>query len=177
MARNDARHLFSNGRDARVTVFEDGRVKVWSTAHLWEVGNLDRHTALGQFVELHPGRPVHATGGTEKATIIPIDPNLGTEVAGTVGMSNGSFVYFLHSGSVVVGNDTRDIARTFNASREETGGSVMVTFASSMKPRTLREFDHFVEVPELRKPVANRLYAGEQEIHDGKVIDGVRRGS
>lgn len=169
MAGNSARHLFSNGLDARVTIFDDGRIKVWSVKHLWEIDSDGRHTALGQYVRLRPGAVVDAPGGTESATTFRTDPALGLQIAGTVGMSNGSFVYFEHSGGVVVGNDTRDIAETFNGARQSTGGSVMVTFLGTMRPRKQRDFDHFVNVPEKSQRTANRLYPGEVEILDGKI--------
>ncbi|MFH5230843.1 hypothetical protein [Antrihabitans spumae] len=169
MARTEARELFSNGNDVRVSVFDDGRLKVWSVAHAWEIDPPDRHNALGQQVRLRPARRLSAPGGTERATVICTDSSHGESAAGTVAMSNGSFFTFLHDGSVLVGNDTRDIHETFNGVRGETGGSVMITFSGTMRPKMFREYDHFVEVSEKSRPMPNRLYPGEVEILEGKI--------
>lgn len=162
------RQLFSDGRDTRVSVFDDGRVKVWSPCHDWVIA-ASGDSGIGQYVRLEPGRPVPGSGGTEAATTIATDPTRGDEVAGTVICTNGTFIEIQHNGAVTVGNDGRDIAETFNAVRESTGGSVMVTFYGSYRPPKLRSGDHLVDVDERRRPVPNRLYADEREILKGKI--------
>ncbi|MGW8813006.1 hypothetical protein [Gordonia terrae] len=149
-------------------MFDDGRVKVWSPNHDWVIA-ASGHCGIGQYVQLEPGRPVPGNGGAEVATIIATDPSRGNEVAGTVVCSNGTFIDIQHSGAVTVGNDGRDIDETFNAVRESTGGSVMVTFYGSYCPPKLRSGDHTVEVSESRRSVPNRLYPDEREIVEGKI--------
>ncbi|MFE3545577.1 hypothetical protein ACFXK0_21655 [Nocardia sp. NPDC059177] len=50
MAPNTAKYVISNGTDDRVSLFDDGRVKVWSTTHLWTEQGRVRHNASGQTV-------------------------------------------------------------------------------------------------------------------------------
>ncbi|OUS97249.1 hypothetical protein CA951_02570 [Rhodococcus sp. NCIMB 12038] len=180
MAGNAARELLSNGTDDRVTVFDDGRIKVWSLNHLWVVESAERHTALGESVLLTVGRFLSDPDQPGKREIpgfvVPTDPSKGRTSAGAVGISNGSFVEFLHDGSIIVGNDVRDIKETFNGEREQLvksksgrGGSVMVTFSGTMTPRALRNFDHMIAISESTLPVPNRLQPGEYEITEGKI--------
>ncbi|AMY21035.1 hypothetical protein A3Q40_03684 [Rhodococcus sp. PBTS 1] len=171
--------MVSNGEDW-VSLFHDGRVKVASRTHLWDIVAVERHNALGQAVTLAPGRTIDDGGRTASAVTpdhcVALTPARGDAVAGVVAATNGTFVDFLHNGTVVVGNDGRDIAETFNTAREGLeggasgrGGAVMVTFQGSYRPRIQRRCDFLVEIPEPERPAHNRLYPGEYEVIDGKI--------
>ncbi|RDI43310.1 hypothetical protein [Nocardia mexicana] len=179
MTSNSDRYLLSNGTDDRVTLFHDGRVKVWSRFHLWEIIESGRHNALGEFVRLAAGRILQVqgpSGARQKPTFVAsIDPTLGDRDAATVAGDNGTFVTFHHDGSITVGNDCRDIEETVNLGREGLagsesgrGGSVMVFFAGSYRPKTPRRCDHEVQIPEIR-PQPRRRYPDEYEIREGKI--------
>ncbi|MEU4813763.1 hypothetical protein AB0H20_31570 [Nocardia fluminea] len=173
MAPNSAKYLISNGTDDRVSLFDDGRVKVWSTTHLWTEESRERHNALGETVLLGIGRTLGEPGPVDRRqqcdAEFELDPEQGHTVAATVGADNGTFVQFFHDGTIAVGNDGRDVATVFNAGRETTsargttgvGGSVMITFGGSYRPRTKRESDFQVELSEATAPRPNRLYKDE----------------
>ncbi|MGB6182740.1 MAG: hypothetical protein WBF79_15990 [Rhodococcus sp. (in: high G+C Gram-positive bacteria)] len=192
MASNSKRSVLSNGDDW-VTVFHDGRVKVASHHHLWEVVGVGRHSALGQYVTLGVGKAVESSAGENPATPAAADytvsllPDQPSRVAATVAATNGTFVQFLHDGSVTVGSDGRDIAETFNTGRDNSdpavasaaasgrgsasgrGGCVTVTFRGSYRPSRLRDHDFLIEIPTPERPALNRLYAGEYESRAGKI--------
>lgn len=176
MAPNSAKYLISNGTDDRVSFFDDGRVKVWSTTHLWTEESRERHNALGETVLLGIGRaletPGPATGRQSCDAEFALDPSRGHTIAATVAADNGTFVQFFHDGTIAVGNDGRDVASVFNAGREANstrgttgaGGSVMVTFDGSYRPKTQRESDFQVELSEATAPRPNRLYKDEFQV-------------
>ncbi|MBO0853141.1 MAG: hypothetical protein J2P18_05165 [Nocardia sp.] len=159
-----------------MTLFFDGRVKVWSTTHLWAVAARHRHNALGEVVLLRPGREVAISGPTDRKNTpdiaVTVDAGRGHTVAMTVAGDNGTFVDFFHDSTIAVGNDGRDIDDIHNLGREATrnrtrngiGGSVILTFKGSYRPRTLRKADHYVKIPELSLPPAFRLYQDEFEV-------------
>lgn len=174
MAPNSAKYLISNGTDDRVSLFDDGRVKVWSTTHLWSELSRERHNALGETVLLGFGRTLDTPGPVDRRqqpdAEFPLDPEQGHTIAATVAADNGTFVQFFHDGTIAVGNDGRDLVSVFNAGRESNttrggvngvGGSVMVTFGGSYRPRTVRENDFQVELAEATAPRPNRLYKDE----------------
>lgn len=171
--------VLSNGRDW-VSIFFDGRVKVASRNHLWEIADIGRHTTLGQYVILGVGREldVDPPSGARKVPdfAVDLDPQGGQATAATVAADNGTFVELHHDGRITVGNDGRDIAETFNTGRESLaggpsgrGGAVMVTFAGTYRPSRLRENDFLVKISARERPAANRLYPGEYIIGDGKI--------
>lgn len=177
MSVNNDRHLIGNGNGDRVSMFYDGRVKVWSTTHLWTVEKRERHTALGEMVRLGIGEALDVPGPTQRQKhpdiAVPTDPTLGDTVAATVCADNGTFAQFFHDGTIVVGNDGRDLDGLLNAGRRANptrgrngvGGSVMIVFAGSYRPRTLRPSDfELLQVPERRPPSPLRLYPDEFEI-------------
>ncbi len=176
MTANNAKYLVGNDMGDRVSIFDDGRVKVWSTTHLWTIEGRERHNALGETVFLGIGRALSTPGptaGQQRCDVdISLDPEDGRTVAGTVGADNGTFVQFFHDGSIAVGNDGRDLESVFNVGREANqtrgrngvGGSVMVTFGGSYRPQVLRACDHLVEVSERAAPPTNRLYKDEFEV-------------
>lgn len=164
------RALFSNGHQTRISLFDDGRVKVWSPAYSWRITGTGRPNPLGEYVRLEPGDPIDGDGGTESAIEIHTDPANGAGCAGVITASNGTYIEIDHDGAITVGNDGRDLAETFNAWRPSTGGSVMVTFHGDYRPRTIRAGDHHVEITETHKPVPNRLYPDEREIVAGKIL-------
>ncbi|KQU06940.1 hypothetical protein ASG56_05045 [Rhodococcus sp. Leaf7] len=180
MASNSKRAVLSNEGDS-VTVFHDGRIKVTSRDHRWEIVEVGRHSALGQYVTLGVGRPLSASETATAAAptadyTVALTPDRETEVAGTVAATNGTFIQFLHNGSITVGSDGRDIAETFNTGPEANseivsvrGGSVTVTFRGSYRPSSLREHDFLVDIPSPEKPALNRLHPGEHESRAGKV--------
>ncbi|KAF0842556.1 hypothetical protein [Nocardia caishijiensis] len=173
MAPNSAKFLFSNGTDDRVSLFDDGRVKVWSTTHLWSEMSRERHNALGETVLLGIGRTLDVPGPVDRRQTcdaeFALTPDLGHTVAATVAADNGTFVQFFHDGTIAVGNDGRDVATVFNAGREANsergvngvGGSVMVTFGGSYRPKTMRQSDFQVALSESTAPRPNRLYKDE----------------
>lgn len=118
MAPNSAKYLISNGTDDRVSLFDDGRVKVWSTTHLWTEEGRERHNALGETVLLGIGRTLGEPGPVDRRqqcdAEFELDPEKGHTVAATVGADNGTFVQFFHDGKIAVGNDGRDVATVFN---------------------------------------------------------------
>lgn len=179
MAPNSKRVVLSNGRDW-ISIFLDGRVKVASRKHLWEIADTGRHTALGQYVTLRAGREldVDPPSGARKIPdfAVDLDPQAGQATAATVAADNGTFVELHHDGSITVGNDGRDMAETFNTGRESLaggpsgrGGAVMITFAGTYRPSRLRENNFLVEIPDRERPAANRPYPGEYIIDDGKI--------
>jgi hypothetical protein len=173
---NNAKYLVGNDVGDRVSIFDDGRVKVWSTTHLWTIEGRERHNALGETVFLSIGPALSTPGptaGQQRCDVeISLDLEGGRTVAATVGVDNGTFVQFFHDGSIAVGNDGRDLASVFNVGREANqtrgrngvGGSVMVTFEGSYRPQVLRACDHLVEVGERAAPPPNRLYKDEFEV-------------
>lgn len=179
MAPNPDKYLLSNGTDDRVTLFHDGRVKVWSRLHLWDILESGRHNALGQFVRIGVGRALDVKGPTGPRTkphfTASTDPALGDAAAATIAADNGTFVIFHHDGSITVGNDGRDIEETFNGAREGLagtesgrGGSVTIFFAGSYRPRVIRSSDFQVHIPEDR-PRKRWLFPDEYEILEGKI--------
>lgn len=183
MPPNAKRTILSNGAD-RVTVFHDGRVKVTSSSHVWDIVDRGRHSALGQYVTLAPAPARHADVRADDREAAPgtpdfvaqLDPELGSAVAGTAAATNGTFVQFVHDGTIIVGNDGRDLAETFNTGREATeeaaaerGGAVTVTFKGSYRPRDVRDHDWLIEIPPKEKPFSNRLYRGDYENPENKV--------
>ncbi len=178
MAPNSDRYLLGNGTD-RVSMFYDGRVKVWSRHHLWEIRDSGRHNTLGEFVRIGVGRPLKepAPIGVRHALSFStsIDPSRGDAEAATVTADNGTFVVFHHDGSITVGNDGRDIEETVNLGRDNLaggpsgrGGSVMVFFAGSNPPLVARKGDHHLHIPEGKRRTRGR-YAGESENFEGKI--------
>ena len=173
---NNERHLVGTSGDDRVSLFYDGRVKVWSTAHVWTVLERGRHNALGEMVLLGRGRDLTVPGPTERQQRprieVALDSGAGHAVASTIAGDNGTFVQLFHDGAIAVGNDGRDIEQILNAGREAgpdgkrngVGGSVMIGFAGSYRPRDLRAADHYVTITELRPRPAFRLYPDEFEI-------------
>ncbi|GAF49413.1 hypothetical protein [Rhodococcus wratislaviensis] len=160
-------------------LFLDGRVKVASRDHLWEILESGRHNALGEYVRIGIGRGLKVDGRAgpreTPAFNASLAPPLGSAVAATVAADNGTFVLFHHDRSLTVGNDGRDIAETFNGGRESLGGgksarggSVIVSFIGTYRAPA-RECDYFVHVPEDRPRVKNRLYKDEFEILEGKI--------
>lgn len=179
MTPNKERVVLSNGIDW-VSVFLDGRVKVASRSHLWDIVDSGRHTALGEYITLSPGREldVEPMRGAAKvpAFATSLDPRLDQTIAATVAADNGTFVEFIHDGSIRVGNNGRDIAETFNTGRESLdggasgrGGAVMVTFVGTYRPVGPRSSDYSIKIPPNERPAPNRLYPGEYEIHEGKI--------
>ncbi|MGV9668657.1 hypothetical protein [Nocardia niigatensis] len=180
MASNPDSYLLSNGTDDRVTLFRDGRVKVWSRFHLWEIAESGRHNALGEYVRIRAGRALEVRGpsGARKRPIFTAstDPILGDREAATVAGDNGTFVVFHHDGSITVGNDGRDIEETVNLGREGLagtesgrGGSVMIFFAGDYRPPAIRSSDYKVlQIPEKRERPRGR-YPDEYEILEGKI--------
>lgn len=163
-----------------MTVFLDGRVKVASRTHLWEIVDSGRHTAMGQYVTLGVGRDIEAGPLTRTAKVASfethLDPELGDTSAATVAANNGTFVEFVHDGSIRVGNDGRDIAETFNTGRETLdggpsgrGGAVMVTFSGTYRSGRVRDNDFFIDIPAKERPASNKLYPGEFVIGEGKI--------
>ncbi|MFE6926359.1 hypothetical protein ACFVAV_35485 [Nocardia sp. NPDC057663] len=179
MAPNPDRYLVSNGTADRVSIFYDGRVKVWSRFHLWEILESGRHNALGEFVRIGVGRELQVaapTGARQQPHFVATtDPSLGSAEAATIAADNGTFVILHHDGSITVGNDGRDIEETFNAGRESLaggksgrGGSVMIFFAGKYRRKAVRASHFQVEIPEDR-PRGRGLYPGEYEILEGKI--------
>lgn len=179
VASNPRRVVLSNGIDW-VTVFLDGRVKVASRSHLWDVVDSGRHTAMGQYVTLGVGRDLGLAPGSGAPTVpafeTRLDQELGDTLAATVAATNGTFVEFVHDGSIRVGNDDRDIAETFNTGRESLeggpsgrGGAVMITFMGTYRSARVREHDFLVDIPDKERPAANRLLPGEFVIKEGKI--------
>lgn len=180
MAPNSDKYLLSNGTEDRVSLFYDGRVKVWSRFHLWEILEHGRHNALGEFVRIGVGRALDVKGPTGTREKLHyesprIDPALGGAEAATIAADNGTFVIFHHDGSITVGNDGRDIEETVNGAREGLagtesgrGGSVMIFFAGSYRPRAIRRSDCQVHIPEDRRRVRGQ-WPDEYEIREGKV--------
>ncbi|MCP2290649.1 hypothetical protein ACFYT3_13650 [Nocardia amikacinitolerans] len=176
MTANNAKYLVGNGLGDRVSIFDDGRVKVWSTTHLWTVEGRDRHNALGETVVIGVGRALSTPGPTNRQhpcdLEIPLDGFRARTIAATVGVDNGTFVQFFHDGAIAVGNDGRDIDQVFNVGREANqtrvrngvGGSVMITFEGKYRPKSLRDCDYRVTVTEDASPPPNRLYKDEFEI-------------
>lgn len=159
-----------------MSLFFDGRVKVWSTTHLWSVLDRRRHSALGEIVLLGVGRELAVPGPTERQQRpqieVTLDPGAGHVVASMIAGDNGTFVQLFHDGGIAVGNDGRDIGQILNAGREANparrrngvGGSVMIAFDGSYRPRNLRQADRYLAIPEVTPPVAFRLYPDEFEI-------------
>lgn len=179
VASNPKRVVLSNGIDW-VSVFLDGRVKVASRAHLWEVVDSGRHTAMGQFVTLGVGRDLDLEPRTGKAEVpafeTQLDEALGDATAAVVAATNGTFVEFVHDGSIRVGNDGRDILETVNTGRETLdggpsgrGGAVMITFSGSYRSSKVRDHDFLVDIPVKERAAATKLYPGEVEILEGKI--------
>lgn len=179
MAANKERVVLSNGIDW-VSVFLDGRVKVASRSHLWDIVDSGRHTALGEYISLGLGREldVEPMRGAAKVPdfATSLDPRMGRTIAATVAADNGTFVEFIHDGSIRVGNDGRDIAETFNTGRESLdggasgrGGAVMVTFVGTYRSVSARSSDYSIKIPQHERPASNRLFPGEYEIHEGKI--------
>ncbi len=179
MASNTEKYLLSNGTDDRVSLFHDGRVKVWSPSHLWEIVESGRHNALGQSVRIAVGRTLQVKGPTAAREKLHFtastDSALGDAEAATIAGDNGTFVVFHHDGSVTVGNDGRDIEETVNTGREGLagtesgrGGSVMVFFAGTYRPRTIRSSDYQVNIPENRRRGRGQ-HPDEHEIREGKI--------
>ncbi|MET4050474.1 MULTISPECIES: hypothetical protein [unclassified Rhodococcus (in: high G+C Gram-positive bacteria)] len=90
---------------------------------------------------------------------------LGRTVAATVTADNGTFVEFVHYGSVRVGSDGRDIAETFNIGRESldggasgSGSAVMVTFVGTYRPSRPCRNDFLVEIAPRERPARNHPY-------------------
>ncbi|MFC4374298.1 hypothetical protein ACFO5K_09305 [Nocardia halotolerans] len=176
MAPNSAKYLISNGTDDRVSLFDDGRVKVWSTTHLWTELSRERHNALGETVLLGIGRTLDVPGPVDRRhnsdAEFALDAEQGHTIAGTVSADNGTFVQFFHDGTIAVGNDGRDLATVFNAGREANsergvngvGGSVMVTFGGSYRPKTVRPGDFEAQLSEATAPRPNRLYKDEFQV-------------
>lgn len=177
--RNDDGVLVSNGTSDWVRLFADGRVKVASRHHLWEILESGRPNGLGQFVRIGIGKALEVAGRTgprtKPAYTASLNPALGSAAASTVAADNGTFVVFHHDGSVTVGNDGRDIEGTFNTGREGLGGgeagrggAVMITFAGTYRHPT-RPCDFLVHVPDSTPRTGNRLYKDEYEISEGKI--------
>ncbi|MFC8181572.1 hypothetical protein ACFULT_22065 [Rhodococcus sp. NPDC057297] len=179
MAPNNDRVVLSNGIDW-VSVFLDGRVKVASRFHLWDIVDSGRHTALGEYITLGAGRELDVEPRRGAAKVpdfaTSLDPRLDRTIAATVVADNGTFVEFVHDGGIRVGNDGRDVAETFNTGRESLdggasgrGGAVMVTFVGTYRPAGLRSSDYSIQIPPRERPASNRLYPGEYEIYEGKI--------
>ncbi|MGW5439684.1 hypothetical protein [Nocardia asteroides] len=177
MAPNSDRYLLSNGAD-RVSLFYDGRVKVWSRSHLWTILESGRPNALGEFVRIGVGQQLDVRGpigAREKPHFTTsIDPTLGGAAASTITADNGTFVVFHHDGSITVGNDGRDIEETFNGGREVgiesgRGGSVMIFFSGSYRCKSARRSDYHVLIPIPEVRPCREIYPGEYEFMEGKV--------
>jgi hypothetical protein len=179
MAKADG-ELIVNGTGDYVRFFSDGRVKVYSRDHRWDVLESGRHNALGEFVRLGVGSELPSAGTKQKGEtpnfVVSIDPALGIAAAATIAADNGTFVVFYHDGSLTVGSDGRDIEETHNGVREGVeggsaarGASVLISFVGTYRPATIRTADYLVTVPEDKPRRPNRLYPGEKEILEGKL--------
>ncbi|WP_157110614.1 hypothetical protein [Nocardia anaemiae] len=177
MSSNNKKHLIGNAHGDRVSLFHDGRVKIWSTTHLWIVGHRERPTALGEMVRIRIGEQLDVPGptrGQQRPDFeIATNPALTHELAATVGADNGTFVQFFHDGTIIVGNDGRDIRELLNAGRRANptrgqngvGGSVMLVFGGSYRPRQLRPSDYpLLPISEDHPPSPLRLYPDEFKI-------------
>ncbi|RBO79529.1 hypothetical protein [Nocardia puris] len=174
MSANPEKHLIGNRQGDRVSLFFDGRVKVWSTTHLWTIVGREAHNALGETVHIGVGDRLDVAGPTGKQhkpdILIPTEPERGREEAATICADNGTFVQFFHDGSISVGNDGREFGRLLNAGREfnptrghnGVGGSVMILFEGSYRPRQLRTSAYpLLAIPEAEPPRPFRLYKDE----------------
>ncbi|MEU4430027.1 hypothetical protein AB0F65_05025 [Nocardia rhamnosiphila] len=179
MAGNSKKHLIGNDQGDRVSLFHDGRVKVWSTTHLWTVVRLPDYAGIGEAVRLGIGEHHDVPGPIERREQPKITVPTGSvddgAKAGTVCANNGTFVQFFADGSVVVGNDGRDIRQLMNVGRYTTpergrngvGGSVMIVFEGSYRPRPARASAYpLLHIPEDEPPKPMRLYKDEFIVTD-----------
>ncbi|WP_032392821.1 hypothetical protein [Rhodococcoides fascians] len=179
MVRNPDKTTISNGVD-RVALFYDGRIKISSRQHDWALDEPFRHNALGESVRVRPDHDLGFTNPPLQETphiTISLDPDAGDIVADTVVADNGTFVEFRHDGSIVVGNDGRELLKTFNTVRttpeggiSAQGGAVMIRFAGSYRPKPTRTTRFpLVTVPERKSPIDDRPYPGEDVILQNQI--------